>query len=407
MRLLDVTAKDVTQILRDWKSAAFLLGAPILFTVLMGVMMGGLADSSEAEPRLAVGVLDRDGGAAAQSLARLLELAEAVRPVTVGAEDAESLERQVAEGKLAAAVVVPEGFTDALLAGEDLQLEFLIDENSGASRNAENAVRAVVFRLMNAVRTALWSADIVAERDGFTDESDRRAYLEQALREAVGEWEAAPVALQLRSASPPEAGADAIPGGFAQSSPGNMVTFALAGLIGAAEIIVWEKKSGTLQRLLTTSISRAEILAGHFLAMFLMVFAQVVLLAVFGQLVFGLPYWQAPAALLLLAAAVTFWIAAMGLLIGVVARNPDQIAMMAIVPMMVLAGLGGAWMPLEVTGETFQAVGRLTPTYWAMHGMQNLILRGQGLPGVILPTLVLCGFGAAFIGLSAWRFHRE
>jgi ABC-2 type transport system permease protein len=407
MRILDVTWKDISQQIRDKRPLAFLLGAPILFTVLMGVMMGGLGGSSEEDPRLAVGVLDRDGGAAAGSLIALMEKSEAVRPVRVEEKDAQTLEKQVSEGKLAGAVVIPAGYSAAVFDGNAMPLRLLIDDASDAGTNADRAVRAVVFRLQTAVETAIWSANIAAEQSGFASPAERQAFLESTMQAGVREWETAPVMLQLRSAAAKESTQPAIPSGFAQSSPGNMVTFALAGLISAAEILVWERKSGTLQRLLTTSISRMEILIGHFLAMFLMVFLQVIILGTFGQLLFGLTYWQNPAAFLTMATTVTLWIASMGLLIGVMARTSEQVAMFSIVPMLALAGLGGAWMPLEVTGETFQAVGHLTPTYWAMNGMQNLILRGQGLAGVILPAVVLCGFALLFFGIAVWRFHRE
>ncbi|MBN2083863.1 MAG: ABC transporter permease [Anaerolineales bacterium] len=407
MRALDVAWKDVSQLVRDWRSAAFLVGAPILFTLLMGVMMGGLGGSSEEDPRLAVGVLNRDGGAAAGGLIALLEKADAVRPVLVDEKDADTLAKQVSDGKLAAAIVIPAGYTAAVFEGNDMPLRFLVDNSSDAGSNAGRAVRGIVFRLQAAVQTAVWSADIAAAQNAFASPCERAAFMETAVQKAVQEWESAPVKLEIRSAASQKPEQSAVPSGFAQSSPGNMVTFALAGLIGAAEIIVWERKSGTLQRLLTTSISRMEILIGHFLAMFLLVFVQVLLLGTFGQLLFGLTYWDAPAAFLIMATAVTVWIAAMGLLIGAIARNAEQIAMFSIVPMLALAGLGGAWMPLEVTGAAFQAVGRLTPTYWAMHGMQNLILRAQGLTGVVLPAAVLFGFAFVFFGIAVWKFQRE
>jgi ABC-2 type transport system permease protein len=407
MRILDVTWKDISQQLRDKRPLAFLLGAPVLFTFLMGVMMGGLGGSSNEDPRLAVGVLDQDGGALAGSLTALLERSDAVRPVAVEAKDAGGLEKQVSGGELAAALVIPEGYSDAVLSGGEAALNLIVDETTDSGSAADRAVRAAYFRFLNAVQTARWAVDIVADRRGFASSTDRRAFLEQTVKAAVAEWEAAPVRMELRSAAAKESQETVFPSGFAQASPGNMVTFALAGLIGAAEIIVWERMSGTLRRLLTTSISRLEILVGHFLTMFLMVFLQVIILGTFGQLLFGLAYWNAPAAFLIMAAAAALWIASMGLLIGVVARASEQVAMLSVVPMLVLAGLGGAWMPLEVTGPTFQALGHLTPTYWAMNGMQNLILRGQGLPGIVLPAAVLAGFAAVFVGIAVWRFERE
>jgi ABC-2 type transport system permease protein len=406
MRIFDVAGKDVSQLLRDWRSAAFLAGAPILFTILMGVMMGGLSQVAEEDPRLPVAVRDLDGGALAAGLTDLLESAEVVRPVAVTEQDAGTLEDRVGDGTYAAAIVIPEGYSRDLLAGRESKLRFIVDETADSAAQAGSAVQGAVFRLLGAVQTARISAEIVDGQKGFSSSAERESFLEQTVRSAVQEWDAAPVKMELRWASSKES-AESVPGGFEQSSPGNMVTFALAGLIGAAEIVVWERKSGTLQRLLTTSISRGEVLVGHFLAMFALVFAQVMLLGTFGQLLFGLAYWSDPAAFLVIAAAVTLWIASMGLLIGVIARTSEQVGMLTIAPMLALAGLGGAWMPLEVTGATFQAVGHLTPTYWAMQGMQNLILRGQGLAGVALPAAVLCGFAAVLFGIAVWRFYTE
>ena len=66
-----------------------------------------------------------------------------------------------------------------------------------------------------------------------------------------------------------------------------MAQFAIAGLIGAATIIVLERKSRALARLLTTGVSQVEILLGHYLAMFVMIFVQFSLLTLFGQLFYS------------------------------------------------------------------------------------------------------------------------
>ena len=55
---------------------------------------------------------------------------------------------------------------------------------------------------------------------------------------------------------------------MAHSSPGMMMQFAIAGLLTAATVIVNERKTRSLQRLLTTATSRFQILFGHYLAIF-------------------------------------------------------------------------------------------------------------------------------------------
>ena len=78
--------------------------------------------------------------------------------------------------------------------------------------------------------------------------------------------------------------------------------FAIFGLITSAQILVQERKSRTLQRLITTAMRPWQIVAGHMLAMFTVVFLRMLMLVLFGQWVLkvdyltpaagDLPWWQ-------------------------------------------------------------------------------------------------------------------
>lgn len=186
-----------------------------------------------------------------------------------------------------------------------------------------------------------------------------------------------------------------------------MVQFVMMGVIGMAEIIVVERKSRTMQRMLTTSISRLGIILGHFLAILVLGLAQVVLMIGFGDLVLDVGYMRKPVATGLMVVSTVLWTSAMGLLIGVLARSEEQVTMLSIIPALVLSGLGGAWMPLEFTGEAFQAVGHVTPVAWAMDGLENIVVRGLGLQSVLLPAGMLLVYAAVFFGLALWRFKFE
>ena len=107
MRAIDLAAKDLKQLLRDWRSALFLLALPVVFTVLFGFAFGGLG-TGKGDPRLPVGVLDQDGSSVASShLLGLLGTSAVIRPVTLQGSDQAALDKKVRDGDLAAAVVVP------------------------------------------------------------------------------------------------------------------------------------------------------------------------------------------------------------------------------------------------------------------------------------------------------------
>jgi ABC-2 type transport system permease protein len=100
------------------------------------------------------------------------------------------------------------------------------------------------------------------------------------------------------------------------------------------------------------------------------------------------------------------WIAALGLLIGVMAKSEEQAVVFSLIPMFILSGLGGAWVPLEFTGATFQAIGHFSPVAWSMDGFKNIIARGLGFDSVLLPSAALLGYALLFFGLALWRFRR-
>jgi ABC-2 type transport system permease protein len=193
---------------------------------------------------------------------------------------------------------------------------------------------------------------------------------------------------------------------YNQSSPGILVMFAMFGLVTSAQILVQERKTRTLQRLMTTAMRPWEIVTGHMLAMFAIVFLQTLLLVVFGQLALGVDYVRQPLGVLLVAVAMGLWVAAVGLLIGVLAKAEEQVILFSLIAMFLFSALGGTWFPLEVAGKAFATLGRLTPSAWAMSGFQNILIRGLGLESAWLPTSILLAYALIFFAVAAWRFRK-
>ena len=194
---------------------------------------------------------------------------------------------------------------------------------------------------------------------------------------------------------------------YAHSSPGMMAQFAIAGLISAATVLVIERKTRVLARMLTTTTSRVQILAGHLLTMFLMIFAQFMVLTLFGDLILGLDYYHQPWATLLMILATALFAASLGMLIATLAKNEEQVIVLTLIPMFVLCALGGAWMALELMPASMQTIGHFSPVAWIMDGFKGILIRGWGLNEVLLPAGVLLLFAAACLGFSVWKFRFE
>ena len=79
----------------------------------------------------------------------------------------------------------------------------------------------------------------------------------------------------------------------------------------------------------------------------------------------------------------------------------------ALIPMFVLSGLGGAWVPLEIMPDGFQQIARVTPLAFVVEGFQDIIIRDLGLEAVLLNITVLIAYSLVFFAIAAWRFRYE
>ena len=69
--------------------------------------------------------------------------------------------------------------------------------------------------------------------------------------------------------------------------------------------------------------------------------------------------------------------------------------------------LGGAWWPVEIRPGFMQSLATAFPSYWAMQGFVDLILRQAGLAQVAPAILVLSAFGLVFLSLGVLLFRRR
>jgi ABC-2 type transport system permease protein len=392
-RIFDITLKDLTQILRNRMTFLFLLIMPIAFTLLFGLAFGG-SSNQPSDSRLPVGLLDQDNAAISAQLQTLLANSTVIRLDTTSGRSESDLAGLVGSNKMAAAVVIPAGYSQSVRNSSPLKLGFYADPSQPSTSTVESELLVASNRLASAVRTASIAATL----------TKNPATFDPALTQALAAWQNPPIKVSITSGVSSKPQNQNILS-MAQSSPAMMIQFAIAGLLTAASVIVNERKNRALQRLLTTSTSRFQILMGHYLAIFSLIFVQFLLLMLFGQLL-HVDYLRLPLATLLVAFVTAICIAALGLLIGVLAKSEEQAIVFSLVPMFVLSGLGGAWVPLEYTGAAFQAIGHVSPVAWAMDGFKNITARGLGFNSVLLPSAAVFGYALVFFALALWRFQR-
>jgi ABC-2 type transport system permease protein len=97
----------------------------------------------------------------------------------------------------------------------------------------------------------------------------------------------------------------------------------------------------------------------------------------------------------------------LGTMLATFVKTDSQANSISIMAGMLMALLGGCWFPMELFPEGVRTAVRILPTTWAMEGLTDLVLRGQGLADILPNAAVLLGFAFVFLAVGTWRFRYE
>jgi ABC-2 type transport system permease protein len=351
-RVWHIAAKELLQTRRDRLAALFSIVLPVVFTVFLGLLIGGFGGDGS----LPLAIADLDGGTAAQELMTALEAEPVLALQTV---EPSAVERAVRDQEAAAGLVIPAGYGAAVAAGEPARLTFVRVETSSGAQSVYQAVQAVISK---ANATAL-AADVALQQIGAEigrpiDEDSvesARARAATALETSV---------LQVDMVSSGATSREL--GGFDQASTGSLVNWTLFGLLTVATGLAWERRQGLLRRMVVAGASAPQIIGGKMLGMIILTFLQQLLLVLLGQFAFGVDYFASPAALALVMLSLSVLASSLGLLISSVFRSEQAVIATTVISAQLLAALAGAWFPLEITSAGFSRAAHILPTAWVV-----------------------------------------
>ena len=388
-RIWTLAGKDLLLTRRDRMVALFTIIMPLAFTVFFGLLFGGNTSS-----RFPLAIVDQDrSGSAHGELVRLLHSSKVVTLRTMTAGKAESAVR---DATVAAAVLIPNGFSRALASGQPAQLTLVSESASTGGTSAIQAVKAAAGRVADerlAARVALQASVAL--------QSAARA---AALAEVQRQFASPVLSVTVRDSG---SASGQVPTGFVLSSPGMLVNFMLFSVLTAGIALIIERRSGTLRRLRTTQARGSELLAGKVLGMVVLTLLQQVVLLGVAQLAFGVNYLRGPAALVIVMVSLSLLASCLGLMLATLFKGEQALVATTVMLSMLLAATGGAWFPLEVTGAGFSAVGHVLPVAWILDAFRGIVLRGYGIVNVLPAVGIALGYAAVFFGVATWRFRFE
>ncbi|MER6185900.1 ABC transporter permease [Streptomyces sp. NPDC001652] len=376
--LLAIAAKDLRQRLRDRSALVIVFLAPVLISGLMA-----MAFSDNTEFRAEIGVVDLDRGTAGDGLTEVLkspELSGTVRVHPYGDETA--ARRAVDAGRAHAAIIVPEGFTEALSGGTAQPVTVLDSVDFGLQAQLARAVTESYVAQVNADRLSVATAVAAGVPHQDVPELAAKAALLK-LPEQVRAQGLADDPLKVISYFGPSMGMF-------------FVLFCVG--FGARGYFI-EQQQGTLDRIAAAPVGRGALLLGKSLSTFVYSLAGLVTVSLVSWLAFG-ARWADPVGVAALSVGMAVSVVCLTAFVIALARTERQAEGLASIVVFALVLLGGNFVFASGT-SLMRRLTLFTPNGWALRGFTDLGTGIRGWAAVGAPLLGIAAFSAAVAAVTA------
>jgi ABC-2 type transport system permease protein len=377
-RVAAVFVRIVAQFRRDPRTLALLFLAPIAIIALLGWVL-----SSSGATTVRVAVINESGNPAGDVVVQKLTTALAGQSkiqIDGDVHDAAAARQALIDKKLDLVIALPASFG---VQNRTIKLETL-----GLNPTGEAAVIPAIVQALVGV--------VVQDAGGALPTIERSSVY------------GSPDATQLDTLAP------VVVGFFAY-----FFVFILTGVS-----FLRERMGGTLERLMATPVSRAEIVLGYSLGFGFFATLQIALVLAFviGRLSvpelgpipafaigLGVRTIGNPLIAYLLVLVLGLGAVSLGIFISTFARSEFQILQFIPIVIVPQGLLSGFFWPIDQLPSLLQPVARVLPVTYAIDGLRQVMIAGADLtsPQVLLDLGVLAGIAAVFVVLAAATIRRE
>jgi len=378
---LTIATRNLRQRLRDRSAILFAIVIPFGLAVAFALLIPRGTTFSATYV-----VHDGDGGPVARALVDevLGALVEAdVADVTRADSETAAL-AALDDGRTAAAILIPAGFSDAVMAGSPTTVRIVGLPEAPLATQIVKSVLGGFASEVNGIQLAIHAAAAPGAVEG--DPATVAAIRDLASPIAVAE-----LPLERRQASSTTF--------YAAAMAIMFLFFATAfGPIG----LLAERRTGTLARLLAAPIPAGSIVLGAAITAFVLGLVSMTVLVLATSVLLGAS-WGSPILVAALVGAAVVAASGLAMLICTLARTDEQAAGWNAIAAISLAVLGGSMIPLANAPDLLRQLSRITPHAWFLGAIDDLSAASTGLAEIAPALVVLVGFGIVSGALGLLR----
>jgi ABC-2 type transport system permease protein len=368
-RILYVIYKEFIHIVRDPRTLAVMFIMPIVELMLLGYAVTTDVD------HIPTVVLDQDLTSQSRDLIEAYQ-ASTYFDITAQASSEEELRRLLDKGTFRAGLIIPSGYGHDLEKSQSASVSFVIDGSDPT-----------------VARTAFAAAQTVAQSQSLALAGARFGLTLETLPG---------VEVHTRVWYNPEM---------------KSINFMIPSLVAlilqflttlfTSLAIVREREQGTIEQLMVTPITPAELVLGKVVPYVAIAFFDLAEVLVIGVFWFGVPVRGSVTLLLAISTLFLLTTLGLGILISTIARTQQEAMYLSFFTLLPSIFLSGFLFPVEAMPRVLQLASEVIPLRYMSTVAAGIILKGVGPQVLIDEVLAIAFFGVIIFGAAVRRFRKR
>lgn len=406
--------KEVLLLIRDIGGLVILFLMPLVLVITVTLIQDGSFEKNEKN-KIPVLFVDHDKGELSATIVKSLEHEKVFEIVNnynglpVGESQANEL---VLKGKFKFAIIIPQNLSKNLQHRVAQNVSEILEE-IGMSEEKSNTIQqpivaqdiklyfdpATHFSFKNNIKSSI--ENMVSKLES---QSIYAAFQKEL--EVEGELFDKESFITFTEINPHHSTGEIKPNSVQHNVPA-WALFAIFFIVIPLSInIVKEKNQGTFVRLKTNPVSFITIYGGKVVVYLVVCLLQFLLMMMVGIYLFphiGLPEFTVNGSYFLLFVVALFsGLAAIGfgILLGILAKTPEQSAPFGATSVVILAAIGGVWIPVFMMPKILQFFAHLSPMNWGLNAFYDVIIRAGNWIDILPEISLLLVFFVAMLTIA-------
>lgn len=385
--MFKIAAKDLKLFFADRRGMLLTFAVPIALITLFAFAFGGAGGSSEPDP-LKLVIADLDNTETSKKLIANLDSLEEFVVIKATSDSAENL---VIKGKKPAALFVLKGLHDSISAGHMPAFELKYDQGQGPEVGIlEGALIANLNQISGELLMQAMSAKMPSDSLMQFMPKQSNASNGVTIRET-------PLVKEKES-----------PVGLIHAVAGTAIMMLLFSVTGMGSAMLDEKQEGTLKKLMMAPINPSSILFGKMISVNVISIMQLIIMFVYGWMMFGLDVTSHIPSTLIMIVCTAFACSAFGVFLVSIAKSKAQVQGLSTLIILTMSAIGGSMIPSFIMPAFMQKLSIFSVNYWGIQGFYDVYWRELPITDATFLTrvAVLIGIGL-LLNLIAVRLFRR